>query len=209
LNPALTVGLDGYYKLKRNLIDEGQFGEAVILSPYNYARGWAWGIEVTTAYHAGRLTIYGNASRGQEQGRNIVSSQFFFAQGDLDYIRDNRIYTDHNQFWTASAGASYVFDDGIGKLTPTIDAIYGDGLRAGDPNGIIPNGSKVPSYVQANLGIEQMLDGPGVLKGLSIRFDIINVGDKSYQIRSGTGIGVGAPQFGQRRAFFGGIRKTF
>ena len=207
--PGLTVGLDGYYKIKTNLLDEGQFGEAVVLSPFNYAQGYAWGIEVTTAYHAGRLTIYGNATRGQETGRNIISSQFFFGLDELAYIANHRIFTDHNQFWSASAGASYGFDDGIGKLTPTIDAIYGNGLRAGDPNGIIPNGGKVPTYTEVNLGIEQSFDGPGVLKGLSIRFDVINVGDKSYAIRSGTGVGVGAPQFGQRRGFFGGIRKTF
>lgn len=207
--PGLTVGLDGYYKIKTNLLDEGQFGEAVVLSPFNYAQGYAWGIEVTTAYHAGHLTIYGNATRGQETGRNIISSQFFFGVDELAYIANHRIFTDHNQFWSASAGASYGFDDGIGKLTPTIDAIYGNGLRAGDPNGIIPNGGKVPTYTEVNLGIEQSFDGPGVLKGLSIRFDVINVGDKSYAIRSGTGVGVGAPQFGQRRGFFGGIRKTF
>ena len=209
VTPRLTLGLDAYYKIKRNLLDEGQFGEALLLAPFNYAQGYAWGIEVTTAYKAGPLTIYGNATRGQEQGRNIVSSQFFFAPNDLAYIANHRIFTDHSQFWSASAGASYVFDDGIGKLTPTIDAIYGDGLRAGDPKGIVPNGGKQPSYTVLNLGIEQSLNGPGFFKGVSIRFDVINVGDKVYAIRDGSGVGVGAPQFGKRRAFFGGIRKTF
>ena len=209
LLPGLTIGLDGYYKIKRNLLDEGQFGEAVVLSPFNYAQGYAWGVEVTTAYHVGPLTIYGNATRSQEQGRNIVSSQFFFAPDELAYIATHRIFTDHNQFWSASAGASYVMDDGLGKLTPTIDAIYGNGLRAGDPGGIVPNGGKLPSYLQVNLGIEQRLEGTGLFKGLAVRFDIVNVGDKTYRIRDGSGVGVGAPQFGQRRAFFGGIRKSF
>ncbi len=207
--PGFTVGLDSYYKIKRNLIDEGQFGEAVILSPFNYARGYAWGIEVSTAYKTGPLSIYGNATRGQEKGKNVVSSQFFFQPDELAYIANHYIFTDHSQQWTASGGASYVFDDGIGKLTPSFDAVYGDGLRADDPNGIVPNGSKVPSYVAVNLGIEQRLDGPGFLHGVSLRFDVINVGDHVYEIRDGTGVGVGAPQFGQRRAFFGGIRKTF
>ena len=207
--PGFTVGLDSYYKIKRNLIDEGQFGEAVILSPFNYARGYAWGIEVSTAYKAGPLSIYGNATRGQEKGKNVVSSQFFFQPDELAYIASHYIFTDHSQQWTASGGASYVFDDGIGKLTPSLDAVYGDGLRADDPNGIVPNGSKVPSYVAVNLGIEQRFDEPGFLHGVSLRFDVINVGDHVYEIRDGTGVGVGAPQFGQRRAFLGGIRKTF
>jgi hypothetical protein len=44
---------------------------------------------------------------------------------------------------------------------------------------------------------------------LSARFDIINVGDQVYQIRSGSGVGVFAPQFGQRRSFYGGITYSF
>jgi len=38
---------------------------------------------------------------------------------------------------------------------------------------------------------------------------VINLGDKVYQIRSGTGIGVFAPQFGPRRGFFGGLSWEF
>jgi outer membrane receptor protein involved in Fe transport len=44
---------------------------------------------------------------------------------------------------------------------------------------------------------------------LDVRFDIINLFDEDYEIRDGTGVGVGAPQFGPRRGFFGGITKTF
>jgi outer membrane receptor protein involved in Fe transport len=99
--------------------------------------------------------------------------------------------------------------DGIGTLVPAVDFLYGDGLRADDPAGIIPNGGKLPSYVTANIGIAQNLDGPGVLKGLSIRFDVVNLFDKSYLIRDGSGVGVGAPQYGARRGFFAGISKKF
>ena len=207
--PGFTVGLDGYYKKKKNLLDEGQFGEAVVLSPFNYAQGWAWGVELSTAYHSGGLNLYANVARGEEKGRNIVSSQFFFGPDELAYIANHKIFTDHNQFWTVSGGASYTFKDGLGTLVPTADVVYGDGLRKDDPLGIVPNGGKLPSYVFANFGIAQNFDGPGILKGLSIRFDVINAFDKSYAIRDGSGVGVGAPQFGQRRAFYGGIRKTF
>ena len=44
---------------------------------------------------------------------------------------------------------------------------------------------------------------------LDLRFDIINVGDEKYEIRDGTGVGVGAPQFGPRRGLFAGITKEF
>ena len=206
---GFTIGVDGYYKIKRNLLDEGQFGESLVLSPFNYGRGYAWGVELTTAFRRGRLSLYGNAALGEEKGKAIVSSQFFFAPTELAYIASHYIFTDHSQRWTASAGGSYRFDDGIGTLVPSVDMIYGDGLRAGDPAGIVPNGGKLPAYLQVNLGIEQKLNGPGALHGVSLRFDVINAGDRSYAIRDGSGVGVGAPQFAARRAFFVGVRKTF
>jgi outer membrane receptor protein involved in Fe transport len=43
---------------------------------------------------------------------------------------------------------------------------------------------------------------------LTTRFDVINVLDKRYEIRDGTGVGVGAPQFGPRRGLFFGLSKS-
>ncbi|HEY5336777.1 MAG TPA: TonB-dependent receptor, partial [Rhizomicrobium sp.] len=33
---GFTIGVDSYYKISRNLIDEGQFGAPIILTPFNY-----------------------------------------------------------------------------------------------------------------------------------------------------------------------------
>ena len=207
--PGFKIGLDAYYKIKRNLLDEGQFGPSLVLSPFNYAKGYAWGVELSANYTHGPIDLYANVARGQEKGKNIISSQYFFAPDELDYIRTHSIFTDHSQRWTASGGASITIKDGIGTLVPTADFLYGDGLRADDPAGIVPNGGKLPSYFTANFGVAQNLDGPGVLKGVSIRFDVTNIFEKSYLIRDGSGVGVGAPQYGARRGFFAGIRKTF
>ena len=209
LRPGLTVGIDGYYKDKKNLLDEGQFGSAVVLSPFNYAGGYAWGVELRGNYQHGPVSLYANIARGLEKAKNIISSQFFFGQDELDYIRTRYIYTDHSQFWTVAGGGSVAIKNGLGTLVPTADFVFGDGLRAGDPNGRVPNGGKLPSYLTANVGIGQDFRGPGALKGLSIRFDVVNVFDKSYLIRDGSGVGVGAPQYGQRRGFFAGVRKKF
>lgn len=207
--PGLKFGLDAYYKIKRNLLDEGQFGPSLVLSPFNYAKGYAWGVELSANYTRGPVDLYANLARGEEKGRNIVSSQYFFAPDELAYIANHYIFTDHSQNWTASGGGSVTIHDGIGTLVPAVDFIYGDGLRADDPAGIVPNGGKLPSYVTANIGIAQNFDGPGVLKGLSIRFDVVNLFDKSYLLRDGSGVGVGAPQYGARRGFFAGISKKF
>jgi outer membrane receptor protein involved in Fe transport len=42
----------------------------------------------------------------------------------------------------------------------------------------------------------------------TLRFDVINLFDRVYEIRDGTGVGVGASQFGPRRGFFFGISKS-
>ena len=39
--PGLTVGVDAYYKQATDMIDDGQFGSAVVLTQFNYAEGSA------------------------------------------------------------------------------------------------------------------------------------------------------------------------
>jgi outer membrane receptor protein involved in Fe transport len=208
-NGGFKLGLDAYYKIKRNLLDEGQFGAAVVLSPFNYAKGYAWGVELSGNYTHGPIDLYANVARGQEKGKNINSAQYFFAPDELAYIQNHYIFTDHSQKWTASGGGSYTIHDGIGTLVPTADFIYASGLRTDDPNGIVPNGGELPGYWVFNAGIAQNFTGPGALKGVQLRFDVLNLFDRMYQIRSGSGVGVGAPQWGQRRGFFAGITKKF
>jgi outer membrane receptor protein involved in Fe transport len=83
-------------------------------------------------------------------------------------------------------------------------------LRADEvlPDGSsIPNGAHLPYYTQINLGSSHLfhLDNAGTL---SVRLDLINAFDKIYEIRDGTGVGVGAPQFGPRRGIFVGVSKS-
>jgi outer membrane receptor protein involved in Fe transport len=44
---------------------------------------------------------------------------------------------------------------------------------------------------------------------VAVRFDVVNLFDKIYELRDGSGIGVGAPQFGQRRGFYGTVAYDF
>ncbi len=47
------------------------------------------------------------------------------------------------------------------------------------------------------------------MPNLTARLDVLNVGDQIYQIRSGSGVGVFAPQYGQRRSVFAGVTYSF
>ena len=44
---------------------------------------------------------------------------------------------------------------------------------------------------------------------LKVRLDVVNLADKSHELRDGTGVGVNAAQYGQRRSFFGSLSWTF
>src|SRR5207253_9291014 len=44
---------------------------------------------------------------------------------------------------------------------------------------------------------------------VKIRFDVVNILDTIYELRDGSGIGVGAPHFGQRRGFYGTVAYEF
>lgn len=195
-----TVGLDSFYKESKNLIDEGQFGAPIILTPFNYAQGRQYGAELTINYTNGNFSAYSNLSYERAVGKNINSSQFQFDPDDLAYIATHYIPLDHQQLGSLSAGASYRWDG----TTFSADLLYGTGLRK---DGATPNGDSVPAYVTVNLGLSHAFDLGG-LQGLTARFDVINLFDEKYEIRDGTGVGVGAPQYGARRGLFFGLSKA-
>jgi outer membrane receptor protein involved in Fe transport len=205
----LTLGIDAYYKLKRNLLDEEHFGSTLIQSPFNYAKSYGWGVEFSANYEHGPVEAYVNVARGEQKAKEINSNQFFFDAAELAYVANNYIYTDHSQKWTLSGGGALTLANRLGKLQPSFDFIYGDGLRAGDPAGIVPNGGKQRPYLQVNFGIAQVFGGGEEDKSFSVRVDVINLFDKNYLIHDGSGVGAGQPEYGPRRAYFIGLRKGF
>jgi hypothetical protein len=199
----LTLGVDSYYKRSKDLVDEGQFGAPIILTPFNYQDGRQYGVELNAGYRQGGFSAYANAAWVKNQGRDIVSSEFNFTAADLAYIASHYIFLDHDQTYTASAGASYLWrGTHVGA-----DMIYGSGLRATAPGGP-PNGAHLPGYVQVNLSLSHRFEARA-LGPLEVRLDVTNVFDRLYEIRNGTGVGVGAPQFGPRRGLFAGVTKEF
>jgi outer membrane receptor protein involved in Fe transport len=205
--PGLTIGLDGYYKLARNLIDEGQFGAPIILTAFNYAKAYVAGAILTISYDQGPWSIYGNAAYSRAMGNDIISAQFNFAPDELAYIAQHYIHLDHDQTWTGSGGIAYTFNkDTKYQMRVSVDFIAQSGLRASTPT--VPNGASLPEYVAVNGSIVQKLD-LGIGAGTELRLDVWNIGDAVYEIRNGTGVGVGAPQFGIRRAILAGLTQRF
>ena len=200
---AVTVGVDGYYRESIHLIDEGQFGAPIILTPFNYNKGVIKGIEFTANYQRDAFSMYGNLAFQSAMGREIETAQFNFGQDDLDYIATHHIHLDHEQGTTASAGVSYLWKE----TRFSADMLIGTGLRsdAERPDGsTVPNGDHLPEYTQVNLGVSRAFR-LGDWGAVTARLDVINVFDHVYEIRDGTGVGVGASQYGPRRGVFFGV----
>ncbi len=199
LTPNLNLGLDAYYKQIRNLLDEGQFGNALIYTPFNYKQGKSYGVEFTADYHKDNFSSYLNLAWQQSFGKNVVSGQYLLGQDELNYISKNWINLDHSQTYTASTGAAYLF---LGTKY-SADLIYGSGLRTGDNNK-----DTMPAYYTINLSAARDVTLPGAGK-LNVRISALNLLDQIYQLHDGSGIGVAASQYGLRRTLYLIISKSF
>ena len=213
----LQVGVDGYYKEAQEQLDDGLFGQTLILSAFNYNQGKVYGVEFTGSYNQGGFSSYANLAWSQAYGQTWNSAQFLFSPNDAAYVQNHWIFLDHDQRVTGSFGTTYTWNESAGCSTRVYaDAIYGSGLRqdgggtvdgtsTGDP---IPNGSSVPQYYSINLGAEQSFK-LARNRFLKARLDVVNVTDNIYQLRSGSGVGVNAAQYGERLGFFGSLSFVF
>src|SRR5438876_1126858 len=195
-----NVGIDGFYKSSHSTLDEGQFGEVLIQSSFNYKRGRIYGGEFTTNYDHGPFSAYGNVGWEWARGVHWSSSQFLFDPAEYAFVNKHWVFLDHDQRWTSTVGAAYTWND----WKVSSDFLYGSGLRRG-----FANTKSVPDYGTVNLALQRTLKIPKVRGSFKIRFDIVNLFDEVYELRSGSGIGVGAPQFGQRRGFYGTVAYDF
>jgi len=202
VGPNLTLGLDAYYRKVQRLQDEGQFGAALVYSTFNYAKGRIKGVEFTANYDNGPLSAYFNLAASRAIGSRVITSQYNFSPDDLAYVADHYIFLDHDQAYSSSGGISYAFDD---ATRVGADYLFGSGLRK---DGDVPNGASLPSYFQLNLSLSHDFEFASTGK-LHTQLAVINVLDRTYELRDGSGIGVGAPQFGPRRGLYLTLQKDF
>jgi outer membrane receptor protein involved in Fe transport len=199
ISSSLSAGVDSYFKYSRDLIDEGQFGSALIFTPFNYKRGKQYGVETTLQYSEGPFTAYLNQAFGVAHGTRLGSGQFTHGLEEQTFIQGRYVSLDHEQTITGSAGMVYRWK----KWTATLDGINQSGLRGG-----FANTGNLPTYFQFNFGLTKLMT---VFKDndFEARFDIINMFDHLILIRNGTGIGVSAVQYGPRLTFYGGLKWNF
>jgi outer membrane receptor protein involved in Fe transport len=202
ITPAWQITGDTFCKLAKNLLDDGQFGSAVILDNFNYSSGTVYGAELGSTYKHGPFSAYGNYSYVQTWVRDIDSVENEFPNNELAYLTTNHMQLDHQGRFTGSGGVAYDF---LKNLRAHMDFLYGSGLRAG-----FANLNELRPYCPVNLGLEYGWKMRAVgIRELKLRFDCLNVLDESYELRNGTGVGIAAPAWGPRRAFYGGLTAYF
>jgi hypothetical protein len=178
------------------MLDDGQFGQAVVLTQFNYARGYSEGAEFKLKYQNGNFKTYANFSYNITRAIDVESNQYLIDAATYNYLLTNWHYTDDMQLMTGSAGTSYRWYDNLF----TANMLYGSGQRSG-----FANEDHTPPYVVVNVGVARDFKWSSDLKPVTLRFDVVNLFDKTYELRDGSGIGVFAPQFGARRGFFVGL----
>jgi outer membrane receptor protein involved in Fe transport len=201
LSAPVSVGLDVYYKRSTDTLDDGQFGQAVVLDQFNYARGFSKGAEFKISYEQGGFRVYGNLSGEVTKVKDVISNQYLIGDPvELAYLANNYTYSSDAQTISASFGSAYRWSN----MLVSVDGIYGSGLRAG-----FANEQHTPAYTQWNAAVARYFYPWRSQKPLSLRLSVINLFDHSYLLRSGDGIGEFAPQYGPRRGLFGELSQQF
>src|ERR1700730_8135008 len=106
----------------------------------------------------------------------MVSNQYLFDDPvEFAYIANNYHFIDDAQLITASAGASYKWENTLISL----DGIYGSGLRSG-----FANLDHVQPYTQFNFAISRDFNIWSAIwpsaKPLNLRFTVVNFLDTLY-----------------------------
>ncbi len=205
--PSLEVGGSVYYKIARDLLDDGQFGPAYVLTAFNYDRAYNFGVELKATFKYGNFSADANwawARPARDQGRvqpvPVRPGRAGLHRRTIGSTpTTSRLYT--GSAGSPTAGPTPMLVDGT---TASATLIFGSGLRT--PGWVVcPNSDHLPSYSQVNIGVSHDFAHGAWNKPITVRFDVVNLFDKIYEIRDGTGIGVFAPQFGPRRGYYFGI----
>ncbi|AQS86806.1 hypothetical protein A0U93_01255 [Neoasaia chiangmaiensis] len=200
ITPEFQITLDAYAKWAHDLTDLGQFGRAVILAPFSYKRGKVYGAEFGSSWKHGPWSLFGNFSYVKTSARDINSAQYQFASDELAYIQTHAIQLDHQGEFTATAGASWTTKQDMAY----VDLVYGYGLRSG-----FANLEKEPEYDVFNIGYQHTFTKVPLGHDIKVRADVVNLFDKRYQLRDGSGVGIYQAQYGQRRGTFFSVVSEF
>jgi outer membrane receptor protein involved in Fe transport len=174
---AHVTSVNVYYKAATNMLDDTQLLNTSIASPYNFATGYAYGVEYSLH---GRLDAnwsdYFNYSYEIAKGKNISGGTF--AQDPASIPQNTYLFLDHVQVHTANAGLTYSKDQYYG----TAQALFGSGLRTGDQNQF-----SLPSHFSFDLSGGYNFTGESFWSKWKLSGDILNITNNVFPITIANG----------------------
>ncbi len=198
---STSLMLDAYYQEIHDVLDDGQFGNARVLTPFNYKHGKEYGINLNLSKMKRDYGAYLNFAYSVARAEDAIDQQYNFTADQLQYLQNNYIYMDHDQTYTFSFGGYY---KPLKDITLYADNVYGSGLASGD---YPPNTTHRPSYFQTNVGITKDFYTKA-FGHTNVNVYVVNLFNNVYELRD-QGIGVFGPQYAQRRTLYVSIDKTF
>ena len=187
-----------YYKHAKDMMDDAQLLNTSIAQPYNFAQGYATGIEFSLSGEIARhLTEFFNYSYEDARGKGISGGIFAF-KDPSNYPSDQYQFLDHVQLNTANLGLTYTRE----AWWTTVQGLYGSGLRTG-PN----NGASLPSHVSFDYTAGYKFKTANWSDGIKLSFDILNITDNRYPITVANGFN--GSHYAAEREFFVHIGKDF
>jgi len=165
--------LNTYYKDAVNMEDETQLLNTGIDQPYNFASGYAYGVEFSMR---GKLdkdwSEFGNYSYEIAKGQGISGGDFAFTNANLPAAGVWQ-FLDHCQIHTVNAGFTY----NPGDIWVTAEGLYGGGLSTG-PGNI----NRLPGHFTGDLTLGYAFQKESGLAGMKASLDVLNVFDNPYVI---------------------------
>ena len=170
--------LNVYYKNATNMLDDAQLLNTSIAQPYNFATGYAYGIELSLR---GQITDdwseFMNYSFEIAKGKGISGGIFAFAAGAGPDSSGYQML-DHVQKHTANMGVTYSKN----HFWWTTQGLLGSGLRTG-PN----NSLSLPLHFTADTTVGYQFRGNSWLTNFKLSADILNIFDTVYPISIANG----------------------
>jgi outer membrane receptor protein involved in Fe transport len=169
-----VFNLNVYYKSAKNMLDDSQLLNTSIAQPYNFAVGYAYGVEFSVN---GKITDdwsdYANYSYEIAKGKGLGGGLFASPEVSSGYQ-----FLDHVQVSTANAGVTYKRD----RWWWTGEGLFGSGLRTGDGNSL-----SLPSHFSADTSVGYDFSGDTWLSKTKLSLDLLNLTNNMYPITIANG----------------------
>jgi len=167
--------LNSYYKSATNMLDETQLLNTAISQPYNFATGYAYGVEFSARGTLDKdWSDFANYSYEIAEGQGISGGLFAFTQAQAAaQINSGYQFLDHCQINTANVGLTY----NPGDLWITVEGLYGGGLSTGPTNN-----ERLPDHLTMDTTIGYAFKKDTGLEGMKASLDVLNVFDDPYVI---------------------------